>query len=78
MGRDHRGTDILVTEEFLDGPDVVAVLQQMGPILLPRAAGVTPWTSSRGQSAISTLGERAHPSGPSTRLPRQRNCEIAL
>ena len=31
MGIDHRGTDILVTEEFLDGPDVVAVLKQMGP-----------------------------------------------
>ncbi len=31
MGRDHRGTDILVIEEFLDGPDVVAVLKQMGP-----------------------------------------------
>jgi len=31
MGIDHRGADILVTEQFLDGPDVVAVLKQMGP-----------------------------------------------
>ncbi len=33
---------------------------------------------SRGQSAISTFGERAYPSRSSTRLPRQQNSEIAL
>ena len=27
---DHRGLDVLVPQEFLDGSDVVAVLQQMG------------------------------------------------
>jgi len=26
MGIDHRGTDIFVPQEFLNGPDVVAVL----------------------------------------------------
>ncbi len=30
MRIDHRGRDILVTEEFLDGPDIVAVLRSMG------------------------------------------------
>jgi hypothetical protein len=30
MGIDHRGFDILVAEEFLDGMDVVAVLEQVG------------------------------------------------
>ncbi|MEE8113558.1 MAG: hypothetical protein V3T23_04310, partial [Nitrososphaerales archaeon] len=28
MGIDHRGSGSLVIEEFLDGPDVVAVLKQ--------------------------------------------------
>ena len=31
MGIDHRGADILVPEQFLDGPDVVTVLKEMGP-----------------------------------------------
>jgi hypothetical protein len=30
MGINHRGTDILVTEKFLDGPDVVPILKEMG------------------------------------------------
>jgi hypothetical protein len=29
MGVGHRGTAIFMTEEFLDGPDVVAGLKQM-------------------------------------------------
>jgi hypothetical protein len=31
MGREHLGTDIAMTEEFLDGPDIVAVFQRVGP-----------------------------------------------
>ena len=31
MGIDHRGADILMSEEFLDGPDVVPVFKEMGP-----------------------------------------------
>ena len=30
MGVDHRGFDIFVAEEFLDGADVVAALQEVG------------------------------------------------
>ncbi len=30
MGVDHRGGDILVSQQFLDGADVVAILQQVG------------------------------------------------
>jgi hypothetical protein len=30
VGVDHRRGDIFVTEQFLDGPDVVAVFQQVG------------------------------------------------
>ena len=30
MRVDHRGTDVTVTEELLDGPDVVVVLEQVG------------------------------------------------
>ena len=30
VGVDHRGLDALVTEQLLDGADVVAVLEQMG------------------------------------------------
>ena len=29
MRVDHRGLDILVAEQFLNGPDIVSVLQQM-------------------------------------------------
>ena len=39
MGIDHRGADILVTEEFLDGPDIGAVFQQMRGERMPK--GVT-------------------------------------
>ena len=30
MGVDHGGFDIFVSEEFLDGADIVAVLEEMG------------------------------------------------
>src|SRR5947199_3012703 len=30
MRVDHRGTDVAVTEELLDGPDVVVILEQVG------------------------------------------------
>ena len=30
MGVDHGGFDVLVPEEFLDGADVVAVLEKLG------------------------------------------------
>jgi hypothetical protein len=30
MRVDHRGTDVTVTEELLDGPDVVVILEQVG------------------------------------------------
>ena len=30
MGVDHGGFDVFVTEEFLDGADVVAVLEKVG------------------------------------------------
>ncbi len=30
MGRDYRDPDMPVTEDLLEGPDVVAVLKQMG------------------------------------------------
>jgi len=30
MGVDHRGLDILVTEEFLDCPDIVAIFEEVG------------------------------------------------
>ncbi len=30
MGVDHRGAHILVPQELLDGPDVVAIFEQMG------------------------------------------------
>ena len=30
MGVDHGGLDILVPEQFLDGADVVAILEKMG------------------------------------------------
>ncbi len=29
MGVDHRGADILMAEEFLDGTHIIAILQQM-------------------------------------------------
>jgi hypothetical protein len=32
VGVDHGGLDVLVPEEFLDGADVVAVLEQVGGI----------------------------------------------
>ena len=30
MGVDHRGFDILMPEQFLDGPDIIAILQEVG------------------------------------------------
>lgn len=30
MGVDHRGAHILVAQELLDGPDVVAILEEVG------------------------------------------------
>ena len=30
MGINHRGFDIFMTEQFLDGADIVAVLQEVG------------------------------------------------
>ena len=30
MGIDHGGLDIFVTEKFLDGADIVAVLEEVG------------------------------------------------
>lgn len=51
MGIDHRGLDIFVAEEFLDRPDVVAVLPGTrhfpdnpldGPILTEKTLGLNP------------------------------------
>ncbi len=30
MGINHRGLEILVTKQFLDGPDVISVLKELG------------------------------------------------
>jgi hypothetical protein len=30
LGVDHGGVDFRVTEEYLDGPDIAAILKQMG------------------------------------------------
>jgi hypothetical protein len=46
MGINHRGFDIFVAEEFLDGADVVAVLQEVSGKGVPK--GVT--TDARGDS----------------------------
>lgn len=50
MDVDHRGTDILVPEEFLDGPDVVPVFEEMG--------------SERMAEHMATGGRRLDTSGP--------------
>ena len=39
MGIDHGRTDVLMPKEFLDRPDIVAVLKQMGGKGMPE--GVT-------------------------------------
>ncbi len=31
MGVDHGRFDVLVTEELLEGPDIVAIVKQVGP-----------------------------------------------
>jgi hypothetical protein len=35
MRVDHRGTDVTVTEELLDGPDVVVVLVALDWLTMP-------------------------------------------
>lgn len=42
MGVNHRGGDIGVPQEFLDGPDIMAAFQQMGSKTVAQGMTVDP------------------------------------
>ena len=37
VGINHRGGEIFVPEEFLDGPDIITILQKMGSKTVPKS-----------------------------------------
>ena len=51
VGVDHRGADVGVTQQFLDGPDVVAALQQVGGERVPNRVRRRPLVDRRGLEA---------------------------
>ena len=59
MGVDHGGADIPVPQEFLDGPDVISVLQQVGGKAVPEAVagGMTGNTGGDGGSPDAALND---------------------
>jgi hypothetical protein len=55
MGVDHGGFDILLTEEFLDGADIVAIPEELG--------GERMAEGMRGNGFIQARGQHCLPDG---------------
>ena len=52
VGVNHRGRDILVAEEFLDGTNIITVLQQMGSKTVPKGMAACRFFDTAGSNGI--------------------------
>ena len=52
VGINHRGGDIFVPEEFLDGPDIITILQQMGSETVPKGMTACRFRDTAGPDGV--------------------------
>lgn len=63
MGVDHRGLQIGVAQQVLDGPDIISCLKQMGGKRMPQCVDGNPFGDiccSSGPLDMSLKGERVN------------------